>query len=200
MALEGVYILHRKSYSLPPPLSKTYFFSLGGKFFKSFNFILPSISPNVAEYFSLLDLWEPSSPFLVKYFIIGFNTLLYFFQLLFGHYLYTLYIFPILLFTNCYLIIIYFCYPSPLSLMNPFVGHKIIFSNSFFLRLFIGFLVYYLYSVICRPSDHTVGRPRAKFEPGRLRGRDITPRPPHLLKLQKKIFIFSFHFYFLFIF
>ena len=44
------------------------------------------------------------------------------------------------------------------------------------------------YSVICRPSDHTVGRPRAEIRTraGWPRSRDTTPRPPHLLFLQLK--------------
>ena len=37
--------------------------------------------------------------------------------------------------------------------------------------------------MICRPSDHTVERPRDEIRTraGRPRGRDTTPRPPHLL-------------------
>ena len=37
--------------------------------------------------------------------------------------------------------------------------------------------------MICRPSDHTVGRPLAEIrnQAGRSRGRDSTPTPPHLL-------------------
>ena len=39
------------------------------------------------------------------------------------------------------------------------------------------------YSVICRPSDYTVGRPRAEIRTRarQPRGRDTTPRLPHLL-------------------
>ena len=55
----------------------------------------------------------------------------------------------------------------------------------FFLKSFYwGFIILFIqyYSMICRPSDHTVGRPRAEIRTraGRPRGRDTTPRPPHL--------------------
>ena len=58
-----------------------------------------------------------------------------------------------------------------------------------FLRIFLlGFIILLIqyYSVICRPSDHTVGRPRAKIrtQAWRSRGRDTTPRPPHLLNVR----------------
>ena len=54
--------------------------------------------------------------------------------------------------------------------------------QSFYGVFIILFIQYY--NVICRPSDHTVGRPRAEIrtQAGRPRGRDTTPRPPHLLK------------------
>ena len=60
------------------------------------------------------------------------------------------------------------------------------FFSSFFLNPVYGvFLILFIqyYSVICRTSDHTVGRPRAEIRTraGRPRGRDTTPRPPHLL-------------------
>ena len=60
----------------------------------------------------------------------------------------------------------------------------------FFFFFFICLLGFYYfnhtvmyYSMICRPSDHTVGRPRAETRTwaGRPRGRDTTPRPPHHL-------------------
>ena len=56
------------------------------------------------------------------------------------------------------------------------------FFKSFYVVFIILFIQYY--SVICRPSDHTVGRPRAEIRTRarRLRGRDTTPRPPQLLK------------------
>ena len=46
-------------------------------------------------------------------------------------------------------------------------------------RGFYYFLQYY--SVICRPSDHTVGSPRPRFEPGTgdLEAGTLTTRPPH---------------------
>ena len=59
--------------------------------------------------------------------------------------------------------------------------------HKLFLKIFLlGFIILFIqyYSVICRPSDHTVGRPQAKIRTrvGRPRGRDTTPRLPHLLK------------------
>ena len=54
-------------------------------------------------------------------------------------------------------------------------------------HLGLGFstLLVQYYSVICRPSDHTVGRPRAEMRTwyGRSRRKDSNHyRPPHLLK------------------
>ena len=48
--------------------------------------------------------------------------------------------------------------------------------------------------MICRHSDHTVGRPRAenRTRAGRPRGRDTTPRPPHLPKTN---FMYQFMIY-----
>ena len=67
---------------------------------------------------------------------------------------------------------------------KPFfvINHFTFFFKSVFLVL-----LYYLY----RPSDHTVGRPRTdiRTRTGRPRGRDSTPRPPHLL-----INIYRFYF------
>ena len=58
-------------------------------------------------------------------------------------------------------------------------------------NFYIIFIQYY--SMICRPSDHTVGRPRAEIRTraGRLRGRDTTPRPPHLLYRKSCVHICS---------
>ena len=67
---------------------------------------------------------------------------------------------------------------------------KIIYIHVYFFFFFLSFYGVFIfiifiqyYSVICRPSDHTVGRPRAKIQTraGLPRGRDTTPRPPHLL-------------------
>ena len=60
--------------------------------------------------------------------------------------------------------------------------HKSFFFFISFYGVFILLFIQY-YSVTCRPSDHTVGRPRAEIRTraGRPRGRDTTPRPPHLL-------------------
>ena len=56
---------------------------------------------------------------------------------------------------------------------------KQIFFKSFYWVFIILFIQYY--SVICRPSDQTVGRPQAEILTlaGQPRGRDTTPRPPH---------------------
>ena len=52
-------------------------------------------------------------------------------------------------------------------------------------RMLGGFIILFIQynSVICRPSDHTVGRPRAEIRTrdGRPRGRDTSSRPPHHL-------------------
>ena len=54
----------------------------------------------------------------------------------------------------------------------------------FFLIFLFSFIMLFIqyHSVICPPSDHTVGRPRAEIptRAGRPRGRDFTPRPQHL--------------------
>ena len=53
---------------------------------------------------------------------------------------------------------------------------------------FMNGLLLYLYSItvrlICRPSDHTVGRPGPRLEPvmGDIEARTLTTRPPHLLR------------------
>ena len=62
-----------------------------------------------------------------------------------------------------------------------------IFFIDFTAHLGLGFstLLLQYYSVLCRPSDHTVGRPRAEMRTwyGRSRRKDSNHyRPPHLLK------------------
>ena len=86
--------------------------------------------------------------------------------------------------TSLYLTSIYLLY-FPTSFSST--------SSQFYLQLFLSFLqptevfitlVIQDYSAICRPSDHTVGSPRAEIRTrdGRSRGKDtIATRPPHLL-------------------
>ena len=58
--------------------------------------------------------------------------------------------------------------------------------NFFLFTVHLGFNTLFVqnYSVICRPLDHTVGRPGPRFEPGTadLQARTLTTGPPHLLK------------------
>ena len=58
--------------------------------------------------------------------------------------------------------------------------------NVFFYNFVLGFIILFVQydSVICRPSDHTVGRLRAEIRTraGWIRDRDTTPRPPRLLQ------------------
>ena len=61
----------------------------------------------------------------------------------------------------------------------------------FFYNFLLGFIILFIQyaSVICRLSDHTVGRLRAEIRTraGWLRGRDTTPRPPRLLWLPPRL-------------
>ena len=75
--------------------------------------------------------------------------------------------------------------------VNIYVS-KYVYKYIFYWVVIILFIQYY--SVICRPSDHIVGRPRAEIRTraGRPKGRDTTPRPPHLLKVHKYIYTYLY--------
>ena len=78
-----------------------------------------------------------------------------------------------------------FSFPGKLKVFPLSVKAKdflFVFLKNLFIWFFIILFIQY-YSVICRPSDHTVGRPRAEIRTraGRPKGRDTTPRPPHHL-------------------
>ena len=69
------------------------------------------------------------------------------------------------------------------NIYNVNIASKYIFFIIFLLSFIILFIPYY--SVICRSSDHTVGRPQAEIRTRARwpRGRYTTPRPPHLPRL-----------------